>query len=465
MTRTAVTAAAAAAPVVGHVRGNAIFRTVLILLPALFCSWTALRISLALTVNTNMMMTHLLTSDVQDLDARMESANGVRMSNNNISSEAQLWINRNKEQYQKSQNCFVHNSLEWLEKPRHGNLETLSFLEEDVLAHDATLPSIARILRQQSLCSEKSSFASLLRPVTVHQWTARLLFLIVHLHQHSPALTEARIRNRPNCQQPKRKYQIGEYDYECPNAKFLVISFYRNGIGANVRLAAVPALMAGLATDRVVLFVDNAPTGPTFLRESWMLASCQRKDAQCYFRPMSPCVLRHDEFEDAPVLSKSMTRQIFRHGTLPKEYSKERVVILHLTYRPQRQPDNLRAILYNKTRALVERIVGNSNLIDPQTAAIIYNASNVILEEEEEDTAVPPTQEFQYYGGHSILFQSLLLYAIRPNPQFMARIDNVMKAVIPSDFVSDEVLGLPIRGAKILHAYKLYIVVVDWYDF
>jgi hypothetical protein len=31
-------------------------------------------------------------------------------------------------------------------------------------------------------------------------------------------------------------------------------------VGANMRVAAVPALMAGLASDRIVLFVNNAPT-------------------------------------------------------------------------------------------------------------------------------------------------------------------------------------------------------------
>jgi len=96
--------------------------------------------------------------------------------------------------------------------------------------------------------------------------------LAVQLHQHAPAHSEAQLRrNNPICQQQQQQSQqqyenIGSFDFECPTAKFLVVSFYKNGIGANLRLAAVPALMAGLVTGRVVLFVNHAPvTGPAFL--------------------------------------------------------------------------------------------------------------------------------------------------------------------------------------------------------
>jgi hypothetical protein len=49
---------------------------------------------------------------------------------------------------------------------------------------------------------------------------------------------------------------IGNFDFECPNTKFLVVSMTRDaGLGAHMRLGALNALVAGVATNRTVLLL------------------------------------------------------------------------------------------------------------------------------------------------------------------------------------------------------------------
>jgi len=348
--------------------------------------------------------------------------------------------------------CFRWNSDEWVAGPRFGN--SLGYYSQETRVDDffaeearSAAGGLEKILQQQSLCGKESPFSSFLvtdqeeNQLQIRRWTSRLLFLAVHLHQHGPALPEARQRNNSQCQQLTRDRGIGSFDFECPKSKFLVVSFYKNGIGANMRLAAVPALMAGLATGRIVLFVNNAPTGPAFLREPWMLASCERRDAQCFFFPASPCTITHDELASAYQLSRGEMRRIFRRGEIPEERVNDRVLILHLSFRPQRQPENLREALYNLSQTVVEWVVAS----DARLAPILHQAAKAIWNEED-----PPNNTFNYYGADSAIFHSLLLYAMRPNPRSTIRMDEILAEILPPDFAAGNSLGLPIRGAYIL---------------
>jgi hypothetical protein len=69
---------------------------------------------------------------------------------------------------------------------------------------------------------------------------------------------------------------IGNFDFECPNTKFLVVSMTRDaGLGAHMRLGALNALVAGVATNRTVLLLNEGDKKP------WPHASCERGPETC----------------------------------------------------------------------------------------------------------------------------------------------------------------------------------------
>ena len=60
---------------------------------------------------------------------------------------------------------------------------------------------------------------------------------------------------------------IGNFDFECPNTKFLVVSMTRDaGLGAHMRLGALNALVAGVATNRTVLLLNEGDKNRGLMR-------------------------------------------------------------------------------------------------------------------------------------------------------------------------------------------------------
>jgi len=407
---------------------------------------------------------------------------------------------------------FALNSREWLDGPRIGNIDisggdgfgddglggtTNYFTMTTTQPKDrASLssPSSAQIAIQrllgQSICHETSPFvnrllgdrhehasSTLSQPsqeasaATEATLTTALVYLSLHAFQHRPAVPEVQLRrelqrgefhrasnssasttDNENCQH-YYKGDIGSFDYECPTAKFLVVRLFQNGIGANMRLGAVPAYFAGLATNRVVLFVNNLSgprgvdgggTDDEYLRAPWKLASCGRRDYQCFFMPSSPCVLTHQELANAYTLQKQETRRIFRTGTLPEEHDDKRVVVLRLVFRPQRQPPTLRPVLHALALSVVDQLAPQYKGVDGSESSLrrtLIAAANRILQEDK-----APLETKNYYGANSPVFHGVLLYAMRPNPQSRSDVDKIIKDVLPSNFDSEQSIGLPIRG-------------------
>merc|ERR1712157_596816 len=66
------------------------------------------------------------------------------------------------------------------------------------------------------------------------------------------------------------------------------------------------------------------------LQKPWDLASCSRKDMQCFFMPMSPCVITEEALREAPILGDK-NLEIFRTtGKLPKRFLDEKIIIIPL---------------------------------------------------------------------------------------------------------------------------------------
>lgn len=346
-------------------------------------------------------------------------------------------------------NCFQFNSDAWLRGPRVANANH-SFGIDYPFGKELIFSSIhwsednLPTLLKQSICERKSRFVH--RQPTgdteteLRLWVVRLVYMYLHFHQHRHAYHEAQTLE-PQCIRERQSAGMGPFDFECTNAKFLVVRFYNNGIGANMRYSAVPSLMAGLATDRVVLFVNHSPVGPTFLQQPWSQVTCERRDAQCFFLPSSPCVLTHEEIEKAYSLQKKERRQLFRMGTLPEDRNEDRVLLLQLPFRAQRIPENLRDTIYSGILPLIQNVAN-----DPDLRRILLDAAGLIRKNDD----LLRNESFSYYGMDSPLYHGLLLYALRPNPRTMNRMDEIVNAVIPPGFESGESIGLPIRGTFFL---------------
>lgn len=330
--------------------------------------------------------------------------------------------------------CEALNSRHWLDGPRYGNMNDTNvkqgpFRRQDTHYHD---------LMSESLCHKDSPLVQgkgTDEATTIRLWTVALVYLVAHVHQHEPAWPEVHHRQR-YCSTHELQ-AVGNFDFECPSAKFLVVRFFKNGLGANVRLGAVPALMAGLATSRIVLFINNAPD-PPYLREPWSHASCPRHDAQCIFRPTSPCVLTHDDLTKASVLKKNEMRSLFRTGRVPDALEGARVLLLELTFRPQRVPPTLRAVIHERAVSLLDHVVQDAHVPE---RSILQQAAHAILIEDHS-----PIESYDYYGVDSPLFHGLLLYAMRPNPRAAQAMKQVISDMFPPDFDPNRALGMPIRG-------------------
>jgi hypothetical protein len=126
-----------------------------------------------------------------------------------------------------------------------------------------------KLVLQQTLADENSRFLNNLDSTdesseNVRLWAVRLMYLAIHYHQHAPALKEAQHRLKlPSsaCSAEMEKRQIGKFDFECPGAKYLVISLQSNGLGANIRDVIFGFLTTGLLTGRIVHFITADCTG------------------------------------------------------------------------------------------------------------------------------------------------------------------------------------------------------------
>lgn len=343
--------------------------------------------------------------------------------------------------------CFAHNSARWLEGPRHGNAQD-ALMEDDygeqmILRIDHLLDDALSVL-QQSICHKDSRFLQVLQvespSTTLRIWSVRLIYLAIYYHQHLPARAEARLQSKdPSCQQGRKDQGLAAYDYECPDTKYLVVSLWNNGIGANMEHVAIPTLMAGLALNRTVLFVSNAPDGPNWIiKLPWSLASCPRRDPQCFFAPISPCVPTVAELAAVSQLKKHQKAQLFANGTLPAEYENNRVVYMLALHKfgSDHLGGKVKPTLHKIAHALVDQLPANDS-----RRPLLRQAADYILEQDGK------RKGYDYVGATSKIRHAMAFYAMRPNLSYQQRINQVLRDVLPADFNANDAVGLPIRAS------------------
>ena len=263
---------------------------------------------------------------------------------------------------------------------------------------------------------------------------------------------EYRLNNNNNkkCENEMKKRKIGRFDFECQDAKFLIVPLKPSGLGAQVRLVMAPALMAGIASDRIVLFINGSPVGPKFIREPWILSSCTRRDKQCFFLPDSPCVVTNDEISNATILENSERRKLFRTGQLPDHIQKnDRVVVMDMAGRPQRTPTNFRNRITHIAKEYIINPLRKENPKDPRLPLLLAAVDYILQEDNDNDD----DSLFYYYGRNSQAHHAMVFFAMRPSLHFAQKIDNIIDHVIfegndnQNNHRIDLALGLPIRAS------------------
>ena len=383
------------------------------------------------------------------------------------------------------------NSRRWLQGPRYRNFhEDSGINHNDYIQHNVlSLPhllnndTVIQQLFQQTLAVNDSHFLTFhdynisnnhpTDAKEIHLWTLRLLYLVLHVHQHMPALAEAQERQKKKQQQQQHHHRnskdgifsqfqdVGSFDYECGGTggsktsstttsnspQYLLANVQNFGIGADVYWSFVPAYKAGLAVNRIVHFVhqylpashtndnDNAKelvVVPEKYRTGWTQASCRRKDYQCIFAPSSPCVPTLDDIEQGYVLNKIELRDLFLKGTLPTKVQNTTVVFMvadedDIVWVPNKR-------LAGKTEQATKRIL--NNLIATTLS--------------KDDPRLPMFRKVQFgpaLSQRESMLHAFAYYALRPRPDQAQRIETYLHDSLPENFNPRYTVGLPVRAS------------------
>ena len=353
------------------------------------------------------------------------------------------------------------NSQKWLEGPRHGNLRDDPLLTDDlakslILNLKNLLVSEQRhAILGQTICHADGRFRNDTAAGmdfddrTVRLWAVRLIYLAMHYHQHRLAVPEATQRyaegssGSSHCSPAAmlEKYNVGSFDFECPAAKFVILSLGGNWLGANVRGGMVPALLMGLASDRVVLFINNSDRGVNeYLTKPWPLASCPRKDSQCFFFPTSPCTLAVDDIANAYQLDRRQVLRVNKLSMRVPNAERHKVWAYNSQFLPN-EDFSWRAVakLHEYARIMVDAVPntqGNAHFI-----ALLNKAADEIKRVDEHRNGT-----YNFASRWVKIYHALTIYSTRPNPSSALELEKIMEEIIPANFDPETSFGLPIRG-------------------
>jgi len=426
-------------------------------------------------INTNMNS----TTKTQRLDNKKNIATGILQETNTIDIKSTSTSVRNS--------CFDSNSDDWI----NGNIESnnddgfTSHLVEILLEgpnHFQKLPS----LFNETICHEDSPIRSFpqmkeqrrqeqqekknqhargivneegIDVALIEDWYQRFLYLALHSKFHRPALQEYRARK--TCAEKDSKdgtnylqsfmkdHQIGRMDYECKDAKFVVVPIASVGFGAYLNTMASVSILLALRTNRIPIFTVRSlfpwqkNKGE---RDPWLLAptNCSRKDMQCYFLPLSPCTVTKEDILKAPIYGVNRKEQHFLkvHVTVPSEIENERIIVLNsgLNAKTIDTPD-MRNIAFDIVSELLKEWKKNyeegphneSYLWSEEDRKAVTLAHQWIAEKAEIDP----------YG----LLRQVYIYMLRPNPYYKAILRKQMSFILPSSISPSETIGIAIRGS------------------
>ena len=349
--------------------------------------------------------------------------------------------------------CTMHNSRPWLEGTRISNAYT-NMTDEFVynLVNVTQLIHRADTITSTTVCHKDGTFRSQTPSTTwdlsderlLSEWQFRLTYLSIHYHMHKPAMRELEARRA--CGHP---LPAAKMDFECKDAKFLVANMGKMGLGASFRLGAIVSLWMGIVTDRITVFVNHAKVGPRFLQNPWPLASCERKDAQCFFLPATPCVLTMEDVQNATLLEESMARHLRRGGSLPDSYNETRVLIAEPSMIPSyTNSDKIRNALHRIASTMIDEIEESDWKVFLKAAAKrIQDVDARLGNSTNPHPMFGNVTEYGYSMKDSHIPHACLLYVMRPNVAYQALSNEISAAALPANLDPEVTIGLPVRGS------------------
>lgn len=361
---------------------------------------------------------------------------------------------------------FRFNSKTWLNETKLSNrAEDVDFVWSQILdlndfPRDLGFASVT----ERSICHANSTFRKASTKwddsddKLISEWAFRLVYLAIHSWHHAPAADEARARRdyakkgtaNNRGMQHDGESPVEPFDFECPNTKFLVTSVLRFGMGATYRLGAVNSLLAGIATNRVTVFLNNIEGGPGKVSEQQWLASCDRQDMQCSFLPTTPCaVTKEDLVNRTHILSEGFARRVRKRGSIPdKTLDKARYVYLQPNGMPS--PDQgllslVRTRLAEQARMMVNDWTRQEKM--PQDKIRVLDKALLRLKSED---ATPKDDDdaYPYTNRDSMIHHAAVVYLIRLQRDVKEQVDTqVAKVLSTGNFDASKAIGLPIRGS------------------
>jgi len=239
------------------------------------------------------------------------------------------------------------NTKAWLDGPRLSNANETLMTEKQIgsliIMDSSPLGSADgnKEVLSLSLCPNNSNFwdwrtsskkALEKNEMNIKSLSVRLMFLAIHESQHRPARAEAMARYNENGSRSNFTSNfasnLGKFDFECdPGTKYIITTIPGgDGLGHAIRNYATEPLLLGLITRRVVLFFTNTSVGHARFKKKFWLTSCDRRDLQCKFMPMSPCVITEQELVNATELPKEVLKTLRLTGKLDEAYEDKKVL-------------------------------------------------------------------------------------------------------------------------------------------
>jgi hypothetical protein len=363
--------------------------------------------------------------------------------------------------------CFALNSPSWLQGRRIGNApvpdEWLDqMMQPQSILHEPNLQTILDL----TLCYPNGNFRNVgapmhigwndSDPVQIHAWEFRLLFLAIHRLLHVEAYPEYQARR--NCglgTSVDRTYTIGNFDYECPHSKFMVLTVNSGaGMGTTLRHGIIPSFYTALVTGRIPILlqsvdIDNVEGLPRFLSGRFGLASCpERRDWQCMFLPTTPCVLTFDDLRNASKLDGLALRDLRRRGALSSPLNEARVLLVDVSLTPlnskTRIHENIRIKAYQAIMDLLNDWKKHQPQVDTEQRRVLSKAAEWFR------ISYSALTDEEGRSRKDRVFRAALFYLLRLNVRARQEVTQQLNTTMPPRKDNRQYFGLPIRG-KLCH--------------
>jgi hypothetical protein len=344
-----------------------------------------------------------------------------------------------------------------LEAPRH--FQKLSALFRQTICHDHS--PLKNLQQQQQQQQQASSYTtSLYMQQGAEEWYQRFFYLAMHWKFHQPALSEYQRRkdcwNNATLYSPTKQQQqqllldfqanhgIGNFDFECPESKFIVSPVGHIGFGAFINTQVCMTILIAIRTGRIPIFTIQSlypwQKGDT---DPWLLAPthCARKDLQCYYMSMTPCALLIEDIRNATRygLTRSEQRWLRKNQDIPEKLKHDRVVAINSGLQSKgKEMIEIRTIAANIVQELFEEWIKQQTESNQQWwSKEEWEAMNLAKQWMVEKTEDDPTG----------LLRQMYVYFLRLNPHYQSVLTDRMSALLPTDLNPFNTVGVAIRGS------------------